>query len=212
MSILNLKSSWNSATGFLAVLIFLFFTITSFALYPGHYSPFNSWVSDLGNVNLNPAGSTLFNWGCIVTGLILVTFFSGLHRWQPHKKCNRVLLMLGVIIGIFSSISLIFVGIFPETDIKMHQIASIGVFSSIFFVIILLNLALFKHPNFIRAVAYYGLFVIIAELVFQHVLTMKNYTSTFNPVMSASFMEWVVVISSLAWIGFLSLNMLMKKI
>lgn len=133
MSILNLKSSWNSATGFLAILVFFLFTITSLALYPGHYNPFNNWVSDLGNANLNPLGPIFFNWGCIVTGLILVTFFSGLHRWQPHKKCNRILLVLGVIIGVVSSISLIFVGIFPETDIKMHQIASISVFSSIFF-------------------------------------------------------------------------------
>ena len=139
---------WSSFNilGLLAVFVFTFFTFISVAFYPTHFNPLYDWLSNLGNINLNPSGALFFNWGCIMTGLILIPFIVSLYRWNPIKKWSKISLMIGIILGFFASISLIGVGVFPETRINLHVLAASGVFGSLLFIIIFLSIALFNHP------------------------------------------------------------------
>ena len=205
--------SLSSITGLLAVLIFTVFTFTSLALYPLPYNPLYDWLSNLGNVNFNPLGAYFFNWGCILSGLILIPFFTGLYVWKPIETYSKILLILGMCLGIFASISLIMVGVFPETHITQHMLAAAGVFGLLFIIIIMVNLALFNNPKFVRLVAYYGLLAIIIDLSFKYMLTVnEGMLSVFNPTTPVPGLEWTSVFASLAWVGFLALNMAIKKV
>ena len=81
--------SISSISGLIAFIIFTVFILTSFTLYPTHYNPLYDWLSNLGNINLNPMGAFFFNWGCIISGLILIPFFFGLYSWKPQKKLRN---------------------------------------------------------------------------------------------------------------------------
>ena len=135
--------SLSSITGLIAVIVFSVFTFISLALYPMPYNPLYNWVSNLGNINLNPVGSYFFNVGCIITGLLLIVFFGGLFTWNPDKTMSRILLILGMVLGIVASISLIMVGVYPETDIQQHLIAAASVFILLLTIIIYFELGTF---------------------------------------------------------------------
>jgi hypothetical membrane protein len=205
--------SLSSLTGLIAVVVFSVFTFISLALYPVPYNPLYDWVSNLGNINLNPVGSYFFNGGCIITGLFLIVFFAGLFTWNPNKTLSRILLILGMVVGIIASISLIMVGVYPETDIQQHLIAAASVFILLFIVIILLNLSLFNNPKFIRGVAYLGFLVIIIDISFQYLLSVyRNISINLTPTLPVPGLEWAAVLTSLAWVGILALNMMIKRI
>jgi hypothetical membrane protein len=117
-----------------------------------------------------------------------------------------------MVLGIIASISLIMVGVYPETDIQQHLIAAASVFI-LLFIIICLNLALFNNPKFMQGVAYLGLLVIIIDLSFQYLLSVyRNILINLNPTLPVPGLEWAAVLTSLAWVGILALNMMIKRI
>lgn len=205
--------SLSAITGIVAFIVFTISILVSVSLYPTYYNPLYEWLSNLGNINLNPSGAVFFNWGCIITGLILIPFFVGLYAWKPQKIWGRILLVLGMVIGIFASISLIMVGIYPETESTSHFIAATIVFSSLFLIIILINLALYENPKFIRVVAYFGILAIIVDITFQYmVASNKDILAVFNPTTPVPGLEWASTWLSLIWLALLALNMLIKKV
>ncbi len=212
---MNLKWSISSITGITAFIVFTLFTFTSTFLYPTPYTPLYDWLSNLGNINFNPMGAMFFNWGCIITGVIMIPFFIGLYIWKPLKKWSKILLVIGIILGIFASISLIGVGVFPETHIKQHVMAAAGVFGSLFIIIILLSISLFKHPKFMHYVAYWGIFAIFIDISFKIIIGLPQYKDAladFNPTVPIPGLEWAAVFSSLIWVFLLSLNMLLRRV
>jgi hypothetical membrane protein len=205
--------SISSILGLTAFIIFTIFILTSVALYPTHYNPLYDWLSNLGNINLNPIGAFFFNWGCIISGIILIPFFVGLYVWKPQKTLNKLFLILGMVIGIFASISLIMVGIYPETQIIHHVQAATAVFSSLFLIIIVINLALFKNPKFIRGVAYFGILAVLVDITFQYVVASnKNILAVFNPTTPVPGLEWACAFLSMFWVALLALNMIIKRV
>ncbi len=204
--------SVSSITGLMAVIVFTVFTFTSLALYPTTYNPLYAWLSNLGNIYLNPSGAIFFNLGCILSGIIMIPFFAGLYKWKPIKKLCKILLILGMVLGIYASVSLIMVGVFPETHLQQHLLAAAGVFGSLFIIIILLSLALFNHPKFIRLIAYYGIIPIVIDIIFQYVSRGNNLLANFHQTIPVPGLEWAAVFASIAWVGFLALNMLIKKV
>jgi hypothetical membrane protein len=118
-----------------------------------------------------------------------------------------------MIIGVFASISLIMVGIYPETEINKHVLAATAVFSSLFLIIILINIALYKNPKFVRGVAYFGILAIVVDITFQYVvISYKNILAVFNPTAAVPGLEWVSTFLSLCWLALLAVNMLIKKV
>ena len=207
---------WSSFNilGLLAVFVFNIFTFISVALYPTHYNPLYDWLSNLGNSNLNPFGALFFNWGCIITGLIFIPFITSLYQWNLSKKWSKIFLMMGIILGVFASISLIGVGVFPETHINLHILVASGVFGSLLFIIIFLSIALYNHPKFIHLIAYWGIIAVLTDLSLVIILSLpefENVLASFHPTVPIPGIEWVSVFSSLIWVGLLSYNMMIKE-
>lgn len=211
---INSKYALNTL-GMLALVVFSIFVLISALLYPTPYTPLYDWLSNLGNADLNPSGALFFNWGCIITAIILILFFTCLYRWNPISKRNKLLLFLGIFFGIFACISLIGVGIFPETHIQMHVLAASGVFGSLFIIIILLSTALFNHPKFMHIVAYWGIIAVLINISFVTVMLIPQFKGSlgnFHPTLPIPGLEWACAFSSIIWIGLLSYNMWKKNV
>jgi len=89
------------------------------------------------------------------------------------------------------------IGVFSEDYGDIHVL-----WSSIFFmlnliVIVLVSLALYTHPSYIKPISYYGFIVAIINLLFVLVYN--------NPVF-----EWFTVFTALGFVGLLVYNMFKK--
>jgi hypothetical protein len=201
--------------GIVALVVFTVFTSLSLASYPGSYSVAFNWLSNLGNVDFNPQGAVYFNLACIITGIILIQFIIQFYRWDTGKVLERILLVLAILLGLFASLSLIFVGVFPETQIHLHVTAATGVFEALFLVIILMTGAIFNHPKFMMSVALIGVLAVIIDLFFLTMLSLPKYhhaLATPNPTLPIPGFEWATIFSSLIWLAALSYNMYKKRI
>jgi hypothetical membrane protein len=192
-----LKWPISCTAGIAVIILYCAFTFTSWAMYPTPYSPVNNWLSDLGNSTSNPSGAIFYNVGCVLTGIALFPFFGGLYKWYTSEKTRKIVIMIAQAIGFLAAFSLIMIGVFSEDHGDIHVL-----WSSIFFmlnliVIILVSLASYTHPSYIKRTTYYGFIVAIINLLFVLVYN--------NPIF-----EWFTVFTALGFVGLLVYNMFKK--
>ncbi|AEG17239.1 DUF998 domain-containing protein [Methanobacterium paludis] len=205
MNLNLLKKYMAHVLGLVSILIFLIFTSIAVACFPGNFTPVTNWLSDLGNPNFNPSGAIFFNTGCILAGTIFIPFFTGLYRWHTDKKWDNIILVSAQIVGFISAFAMIMVGIFPETDPKMHWIWSSILFITILIFLILINISLFDHPKFMRPIFYFGLLAVLVDLFF--IVMFRIYTG-----LPAPLFEWLAAFFAIFWIAALTYNMLKLKV
>jgi len=117
------------SAGILAVIVYLALAVLAFIRYPGPYSPMRNWLSDLGNVNLNPHGAILYNIGIISTALLLMVFFLGLSRWKiENKKVQVIMLFLTQAFGILGSFCMIMSAVYPINFLEIHSFWSASLY------------------------------------------------------------------------------------
>lgn len=206
---------WPDLLGIVALVCFTLLTFTSLALYPEPFSIAFNWLSNLGNVNFNPHGALYFNLACIITGMVLIPFIIQFYRWGTDKLLEKILLILAILFGVFASLSLILVGVYPETHIGVHVLAATGVFEALFLSIILMTGAIFNHTKFMMSVALIGVLAVIIDLFFLTLLSLPKYhheLATPNPTLPIPGLEWSAVFSSLIWLAALSYNMYKSRI
>ncbi|NHJ14409.1 MAG: DUF998 domain-containing protein [Candidatus Thorarchaeota archaeon] len=181
--------------GLSVIGLYCCFTAASWALYPQTYGPFTHYLSRLGNFDYSPIGAYLYNWGCILTGVALVPFFLSLRTWYAENRAQIILLAAGQVLGVCSAIALIMIGVFSEDQGAPHRAASSAFFLLNFLVLILVNLALLWHPQFIKAIALYGISIDLLSLGLEFAL-------------GGSIVEWFTVFGALLFVGLLSFNTL----
>lgn len=185
--------------GILAVFIFLTSLLISYLLFPGHYSPLQNWVSDLGNVRFSPQGAIFFNFGCIITGLVFIPFLVALSWWEPNSR--KKTLKIAQILGLMAAVFLIMVGVFPEVCKPWHWIWSALFFTTLLFFLVTILTALWNNPIFPKALAYYGILVLLVDLslITIYILSIG---------ISKPLFEWISVLSANGFILGLSYVML----
>lgn len=212
--IMGRQVNYLDLLGIAAFISFTIFTLTSLFLYPTPYNPLYEWLSNLGNYHLNPVGYIFFNMGCLITGLILIPFFINLRRSRPTSKYKMVLVYLVIVLGVIASLSLMGVGLFPETHIKMHLMAASGVFGTMFLIIILLTVAFYKQPEYKSILIYWGFVAVLTDLIFVVVLRLPQFQGAladFHPQMPIPGLEWASVYTSIIWVALLSYGMYRYK-
>ncbi len=185
-------------SGAFVILLYCVFTMVSWAFYPNPYGPITHYLSRLGNFNYSPFGANFYNWGCILTGLALVPFFIGLRNWFTESLIQKSIMIIGQILGVASGFALLSIGVFSEDQGDPHMTASSTFFTIIFFVLILINIALLLNPSFNKLIGAYGLGITFSSLAFA--LTVGGPLT-----------EWYTVFGSLLFVGLIAFDSMKLK-
>jgi hypothetical membrane protein len=173
---------------FLIVVCYLVFATLSYSRYPLPYSPIRNWLSDLGNVNLNPRGAIYYNMGIISTALLLMLFFLGLSRWKiENKRVQIIMLLLTQVFGFLGSFCMIMSAIFPINILAVHRIWSM----SLYFMLATAFVFSVAAPRYHQIVPRWLLGVGLTTAV------MVNLTS-FLP--NVYVLEWITVLLFLSYV------------
>jgi hypothetical membrane protein len=119
------RYSLSFAASLVATVWYLTCALVAFSRYPLPYSPLNNWLSDLGNVDVNPAGAFFYNVGIVATGLLLVLFFVGLSVWKMStNRIQQVMLHLTQGFGMLGALAMVMTGLFPINHFALHSFFS----------------------------------------------------------------------------------------
>lgn len=178
--------------GIFAITTYCIFTAVSWAYYPESFAPWTNYLSRLGNFDYSPFGANFYNWGCILTGIVLIPFFISLIVWKDGNIVQTILLVLGQLIGLASAIALVMIGIYSEDMGSPHMTASSVFFIINFITLIVLSIALALHKEFPKLIGLFGIGVSISSLVFEFAY-------------GGPLVEWYTVFASLTYIGLLAI-------
>ncbi|MCU0852781.1 MAG: DUF998 domain-containing protein [Thermoplasmata archaeon] len=181
--------------GVALIVIYLAFTLSSWALFPTPYGPKDNWLSDLGNYEYNPDGALLYNLGCILTGAAGIIFVWGLRVWWTEERARTLAIKAAQALGLAACVFLICIGIFSEDFPPYHGIFSVAFFLTFGVFILVFIPSVFTHPLFMKPVGAFGLASLAIDI-------------SFGAVSGEPIMEWTTVFGFLALVGLLVLNIL----
>lgn len=134
--------------GILVVVCYLVFALIAYSRYPMPYSPTRNWLSDLGNIDVNPKGAIFYNTGIILTASLLVVFFLGLSWWKiENKRIQIIMLLLTQIFGILGAFCMIMSAAFPINVLEIHRVWSMSLYFMLATAFVFSAAALRYHPG-----------------------------------------------------------------
>lgn len=196
MRINEIDRRMSTYAGLLVILFYSVFTLISWILYPFPFTPWDNYLSRLGNFDYSPLGSYFYNIGCIATGIALIPFFIGLSYWYSGR-IQKPLLFSGQLLGIASGFALMLIGVFSEDQGQPHMIASSIFFELNFLVLILVCIGLYLNEHFPKLPIFYGLVIDILTLIFAIIA-------------GGPLVEWFTVFGSLLFVGMVSIVGIMQ--
>jgi hypothetical protein len=199
--------------GIIVCLTELLFNLPAILLWPGgDYTPFTYFHSDLGGTKphrtrgpLNsPLGAQFYNCGQVFQGLGIILFAGGLYVfYQEEKKRSNQLLYIGQFFGFLAGIGLIMNGVYSVDFQPEHGQWSQVLFLSIFLAEVFVNIALYKHPNFKRPIAIYGLLAAALNLAI---------VALFDILYPAYFLEYLGVFIAETWLALITINIFINEV
>ena len=126
------------------------------------FSIFNHFISELGEVGVSEL-SIMFNVGLIYAGVLFIPFMIGLGLYM-----DNIIAKLAAIVGVFSAVAIIFVGIFPMNFPSEHSTSAMSFFLSGMIMTGLWTLAiLLQHtPKVHKALSIVGLLNVVVFAAF----------------------------------------------
>ncbi|MFW9909914.1 MAG: DUF998 domain-containing protein [Candidatus Thorarchaeota archaeon] len=182
-----------SIAGILVIILYCSFTLISWAFYPDPYGPLTHYLSRLGNNNYNISGAIFYNLGCILTGLALFPFFTGMKDWYLDSKAQKAVMVVGQIFGFAAGFALVMIGVFSEDMGSPHMLSSTTFFLLNFITLTIVNIALLFNPKFMKPIAVYTFGINILSLAFELWF-------------GGPLIEWFTVFGSLIFVGLISWN------
>ena len=114
--------------GLVASLVGLVFILTPQLFYVGAegepYSMFNHAVSELGELGVSEL-AWMFNIGMFFAGILFIPFMIGLGLY-----IDNIISKITAVVGVYSSVSIVLVGVYPMNYLYEHSIAAISFFLS----------------------------------------------------------------------------------
>ncbi|HLJ66724.1 MAG TPA: DUF998 domain-containing protein [Chloroflexota bacterium] len=95
----------------------------AFLHYPGTFTPIQNTLSELGNPDRNPDGSTIYRVGCVLGGSTSAAFFLCLSLWRRSgtQRRNRVLTLVQGL-GLMAALAMILFAAYPYDELLSHRI------------------------------------------------------------------------------------------
>ncbi len=113
----------TTGCGIFAILAFLSLGAVSYTRYPAAFSVTKNWLSDLGNVTLNPRGAAICRVDVILVGLVIGLFFVGLAvRRNRQRSRTKVFISCSQAVGLVSGQALRMTGEFSVGLYPSHAI------------------------------------------------------------------------------------------
>lgn len=197
MEINPLRIPVTSMAGLAAIIIFLALAVASTLQYPGPSLIYTMWLDDPGNTNLNPYGAAYFRTACILSGILLTIFYTGLIRWYEDDTVQKLLLAAGQLSGIVSGAALLMAGIRPALYGPEHYMWSTIFLTTTALALLLISAALLGH-------LYYGKFVLLTGILAM-TLGMLAVILKFVSI-DLGIADLLAVMLAFAWIGAFSWN------
>jgi hypothetical membrane protein len=186
--------SLSFVSSMVAVLGYLFFTLLAYSRYPLSFSPMTSWLSDLGNVDLNPNGAIFYNIGIILTAIMLLLFFLGLSGWKiESNKIQGIMLRLAQGFGLLGSVCMLLSGIFPINLFEIHSFWSTSLYILLSTGFIFLAVSLRYHPRI-------PLWMLVLGIATAPLVILTRFLPT------AYILEWIIVLIFLAYVSLVGIE------
>jgi len=193
----------GSIFGFAVVGLYNSLTIIAITQYPKPVSPLTTYLSMLGNANLNPAGSIFFNLAMILGGLAEILFFVILSMIYA-KIGYKFLMRIGLLAGVTNGVSILMTGVFSQSvNMDAHITWSYLIFYSLIPVLLAYNIAFMGRKGIWKPISWYGFLVFAIDIILLTTLLGSGLR-----VGLGSLMEWILVFAFLAWIAGVSFVLL----
>lgn len=176
-----MKKRFSFISGLLILLVYGLFTLLALLRFNGSFSPTQNWLSDLGSQTLNPEGYFFYNFGIVLTGVLLFFFFWSLSIWKkPGNKKQNLMLLLASLFGSLGGISMVLSAVFPINLPAIHSIFSAALYILIGTGFVFTVVSLAYYPKFPRWMLALGILVAVEDMLWSMVL-------------NSYFMEYVTV-------------------
>ncbi len=174
-------------------------------LYSGRigepYSPFNHFVSELGEVGITP-GAWLFNTGLILCGPCFGVFMAGLASVE-----DRVLMRWAARVGGLAGVFAVLVGLFPVNILIPHIVVAAAFFLTCMVAVVLFSIVAVRSSVLPRWLIGVGLLPIVSYVVMQASLFTLDMDLADLPLDERRpdwwlppIAEWVLVLCTVGWI------------
>ncbi len=174
-----------------------------------HFSLFNHFISELGEVGISPA-AWVFNGGMMIGGVILLPYILEL-----GLIFRSALGWLGTAAGIVATLGVIAVGIFPMNNLHAHGIAAVTYFRAGLVMVFFFGLAILFQPGahkvIPQAANLFSLLAFLSYASFLILMTPKKSdeapADALDPeqvperprVWLLAVIEWVVFFTTILW-------------
>lgn len=175
-----------------------------------HYSVFNHYISELGEVEVSRL-AWIFNTGLIIGGILFVLMMAGLGL-RIASVWGLIASSMGMIAGVFCAL----VGVFPMNQMKQHSFVAMTYFRAGLLTVLLYTIAVFVQPadgrvlplyvNVFSLLAFlsYGLFILLVDRAEKHKKSNDTVLDTSEVVTRQKFwiipfLEWLVFFTTLLW-------------
>jgi hypothetical membrane protein len=178
------------------------------------YSPIRFFISELGGPKVSQL-AWVFNWGLIIGGIPITLFMFGLgirfKSWFGYIAC---------ILGIFTSINCMLVGVFPwDTYLEQHIVTAMSFFYGGMFTVLLFSIVILFDKKHVISSGFSALGLLVAS-TFALFLFAPRGNSNFSifeenysrpAILWSAIFEWSVYFAILIWIGLISLVLMQQN-
>jgi hypothetical membrane protein len=200
------KSSWvriGYLLGIIGVIQFIILTIIAMLVYPGGYYFSGNFFSNLGQVasanNGMPSmpSRILFIIACTITAIMNIPFILALRTNLNDTKAERIFGWTGTILSIGASPFLFLLSALAvDVYLGPHMLATKLFFLLFGLAIIIYTPALFLNKTYNKILAFYGVLVAIAALLYIFVFIQNAAVQKFTVYFMIS---WVIVQGVYLW-------------
>jgi len=160
------------------------------------------FLSTLGNADISPDGAIFYNLGVILGGLAEILFFITIYaHYSQHGR--RWILIIGLIAGLISSISVTMSGVYPEyPNMDEHETWSYLIFFSMIPLLLAFSLAFRQMSGTSWWVTLSGFVVCAIDVIFLATILSDG---------QGALIEWIAVLGYLIWVLVVSLDVLKRS-
>ena len=204
---------WGIIASITVLTAFLLTAIFYTGRWGEPYSLLNHAISELGEWGVSEL-AVVFNIGLIISGLFYLFLINGLGNYIENKVSK-----VAKILGLFSAISLICVGIFAMNFMAPHYIAAMAFFYGGMVTVGLMTVAILiqEDEKIPKPFAIAGIMVVAIFAIFLffplefNFITIGDFSFMRPTVILLFLFEWAVAISIIGFLLLISIYLFFKK-